>query len=65
MSTPIGTMTRNAMPASRAWFLTFVSYSVRAMVSAFGEKWLGRVVGPGRKSSRCAGRMVGNIMVEL
>jgi hypothetical protein len=33
MRTPMGTSTRNAMPISRAWFLTFFSYSVRDIVS--------------------------------
>jgi hypothetical protein len=33
MRTPMGTNTRNAMPISRAWVLTFFSYSVRDMVS--------------------------------
>ena len=33
MRTPMGIITRNAMPISRAWVLTFFSYSVRDMVS--------------------------------
>jgi hypothetical protein len=33
MRTPMGTNTRNAMPISRAWVLTFFSYSVRDIVS--------------------------------
>jgi hypothetical protein len=33
MRTPMGIITRNAMPISRAWVLTFFSYSVRDMGS--------------------------------
>ena len=33
MRTPMGIITRNAMPISRAWVLTFFSYSVRDIVS--------------------------------
>jgi hypothetical protein len=35
MSTPIGNMTRNATPTRTAWSLTFFSYSVRDIVTAF------------------------------
>jgi hypothetical protein len=33
MRTPMGIITRNATPISKAWVLTFFSYSVRDMVS--------------------------------
>lgn len=33
MRTPMGIITRNAIPISRAWVLTFFSYSVRDMAS--------------------------------
>jgi hypothetical protein len=42
MRTPMGIITRNAIPISRPWVLTFFSYSVRDMVSSEVSR---RVVG--------------------